>query len=120
MNSKEKKYSSLISGNLFFVKVLDEIGLKNNYIGYYYLVIIINLLVNENVPASSFYKNVYPIVAEIFNKSACTVERDIRILIDKCWSDKMKEVLHCKFLKIKPSCCRFIVLVKNHILSLIN
>ena len=120
MNSKEKKYSGMISGNLFFIKVLNEIGLKNNYMGYYYLVEIINLLINEKVKASSFCKNIYPVVAEMFNKSACTVERDIRILISKCWNEKMRLILQCKYVKAKPSCCRFIVLIKNHILSLIN
>ena len=120
MITKEKRYNNIISCNIFFKKALDDIGLKNNYIGYYYLVKIINLLINENVKAVSFYKNIYPQVAQIFNKSVCTVERNIRVLIDNCWNKNMKEILNCKFIKNKPSCCKFILIIKNYILSLIN
>ena len=120
MNSKEKRYYGVISCNLFFIKALDSIGLKNSYVGYYYLIEILNLLINEKVPACSFYKNVYPVIAIKFNKSACTVERNIRVLIDNCWDDKLKRVLNCKFISKKPSCCKFINYVKNYILSLLN
>jgi len=120
MLTKEERYSKLIAGNLFFIKVLDDIGIKNCYVGYYYLIGIINLLINEDVKARTFYKNIYPVVAERFNKSVCTVERDIRTLINKCWNEQIKNVLNCKHLRCKPTCCKFIILIKNYILSLIH
>lgn len=120
MNTKEEKFYSIVSPNLFFIKALDNIGLRNNYTGYYYLVEIVNQLINNNVKQSSFYKNVYPIVAQKFNKSVCTVERNIRVLINNCWSKTMSNNLKCQYIIKKPTCCRFISIIKNYILSLIN
>ena len=120
MKTKEEKYFKYISSNTFFIHTLDKIGLKNNYIGYYYLTEIINLLVNQNIEGASFYKNIYPLVAKTFNKSSCTVERDIRILINNCWNDKLKNNLKCNHMLRTPTCCQFIRLIRNYILSLLE
>ena len=84
MVTKEKKYLGLVSDNIFFIKIFNDIGLKSSYIGYYYLIAIMDMLINKEFKAKSFCKNIYPVVAKLFNKSVCTVERDIRILIDSC------------------------------------
>ena len=120
MNTKEEKYYKVVSCNLFFINALDKIGLKNNYIGYYYLIEIINLLINENIKSSSFYKNIYPSVAVKFNKTSCTVERNIRVLIDNCWTEELKYNLNCRYMCKKPTCCKFINLIKNYILTLLK
>lgn len=120
MSTKEKRYFKVISCNLFFINALDKIGLKNTYTGYYYLIEIINLIVNENIQASSFYKNIYPSVAVKFNKTSCTIERNIRILIDNCWTEDLKSILNCKYMYKKPTCCQFINLIKNYILKLLK
>ena len=114
MNTKTEKYNNITTGSLYFTKILKEIGLNDKYTGYYYLIEIVNLVINENIKPIKFYKNIYPLVAIKFNKTECTVERNIRNLIDKCWNNKMQQNLNCRFLNRKPSCCRFVVIVINY------
>ena len=62
----------------------------------------------------SFCKNIYPIVAKVYNKSACTVERDIRILIKKCSEAILIKKLNCTS---KVTCCKFIRSIYSYILK---
>lgn len=114
MSTKENKYGHAVADKIYFIKCLNELGLTKQYIGFYYMVLILDLLINGNVADKSFCKNVYPIVAKTYNKSACTVERDIRILIEKC--DKTKLAKKLNFAS-KITCCKFIRLINKYILN---
>ena len=121
MNTKEVTYGSQIANKRFFIKRITETGVKSNYIGFFYLVLIMDLLINKGYKAKCFYKNIYPIVAKKYNKSVCTVERNIRSLIDKSWENICSVCLICKQDKFaKPTCCGFITSIKNYILSCLN
>ena len=86
--------------------------------GFYYLIEILNLLINQGIKVKSYSNQIYPIVALKYNKSVCTIERNIRNLIDKCWSvDLLKRLNIFYHGNKKPSCCKFIELLKMYINS---
>lgn len=116
MTNKEIKYKDSINKVLFFVKQMDYLGLKRKYTGYYQLADILQFMINENHIVTSFSKQVYPIVSEKYNKPQWVIERNIRNLIDKCWNEEMKNKLKEFWPKDeKPSCCEFIIIVKQYI-----
>ncbi|MBQ9795412.1 MAG: hypothetical protein IJW36_00425 [Clostridia bacterium] len=115
MTAKEYKFKDKISGKVYFTKQLDILGIDRKYTGYFVLVEILNIMINEiEGKVRSFSKKIYPIVAERFNVADYTIERNIRNLIDKCWSKEMREELNYD-LDTKPKCQDFIYIVKEYI-----
>ena len=102
----------------FFVMKLAELGIYEKYTGYYFLVYILDLLINKRIKVKSFYKDVYPLVAKEYNKTECSIERDIRNLIKKIWqgeiNDRLSEVWGSK---TRPTCCKLIYVLKNYMYS---
>ena len=78
MCKKYDRFGNLIQGNKYFIKKLNELGLKQNFTGYYYIIDILDIMINKGIGEKSFSKNVYPIIAMKYNKSECTIERNIR------------------------------------------
>ena len=122
MTTKEMKFYKNIENKLFLVKKLKCIGVDNKYTGYFFLVEIMYILINE-LPHRiiSFSREVYPLVAERYNVSVCSIERDIRSVIEKCWSQEMAAKLNVFRLSSDRPCCRdFIFMIKNFILRQIT
>lgn len=116
MNTKEKKYSSKVAGKIYFIKQLNSLGLSNKYTGYYMIIEIIQILINEEVRVKSFSKEVYPVIAKKYGKTPCTVERNIRNLIEKSWNYDLMVKLNVYYpQEYKPTCCDFIYMIKNYI-----
>ncbi|MBQ8615406.1 MAG: sporulation initiation factor Spo0A C-terminal domain-containing protein [Clostridia bacterium] len=117
MTSKERKYGTIIADKVYFIKQLDSLGIDKNYTGYFMLVDIESMLVNQKDRVFSFSKEIYPIVAKKYNKAEFTVERNIRNLIDKCWTMELMEKLnHYLPDGQKPTCRDFIYMIKNFII----
>ena len=91
MNTKNEKYGNFISEKYFIKKCVKKCGVSQNYTAHYFLVDIIDLLVNENLKVKSFSREVYPMLAQKYNKKDCTIERNIRNAIDICWQNKDEE-----------------------------
>jgi len=116
MSNTERKYSNIVAKNKFFVKQLDNLGFNRKYLGFYMLIEIMGILINEGVRVTSFSKQVYPIIANKYGKSCCTVERNIRSLIMKSWSvDLMQKLQKYYPESFKPTCRDFIFMIKNYI-----
>ena len=116
MTAKEAKFGYLIKDNIYFMIQMDDLGIRRKYTGFFQLIEIIKVLVNDGVMVSSFSREVYPVVAAHYGKSVCTIERNIRNLIDKCWSKEMMEKLNVYFPENKkPSCQQFIYMCKNYV-----
>lgn len=116
MTSKELKYNGLIANRIYFIKQIDLLGISKKYTGYYELVEIVNILINEiSCKVVSFSRQVYPIVAQRFNAGVGTIERNIRNLIDKCWNEELLRKLNLAQDTAKPCCQMFIFLIKNYI-----
>ena len=121
MSPKELRYGKNIANKVFFVKVLDELGIDKKYLGYYLLIELMEILINHEKRIKSFSSEVYPIIAVKYGKTSCTIERNIRSLISKCWNIDMMEKLNTYYPDGKnPSCQAFIYLVKNYIMQKIS
>ena len=116
MTAKEKRYIDKVANNLFFVNQLDCLGISRRYLGFYMLIDIMQLMINEGIAVFSFSKQIYPVVAEKYNKTVWTVERNIRNIIDKCWNMDLMTKLNVYMID-KPSCCDFIYAVKTYIMK---
>lgn len=121
MSPKEIKYGKNIEGNIYFVKQLDNLGISRKYTGFYLMVELMNVLINEDRKISSFSKQIYPQIAEKYGKTTCTIERNIRNLISRCWNISMMEKLGTYVPESKrPTCRTFVFLVKNYITKQIS
>lgn len=117
MTTKEIKYKDKIANKVFFIKILDELGIQRKYMGYYLLIELMEVLINQEKRVRSFSHEVYPIIAEKYGKTSCTIERNIRNLIEKNWCDELMEKLNVFYAEDqKPTCREFVYLVKNYIL----
>ena len=116
MSPKEIRYGKNVASNIYFLKQLDELGVYRKYTGFYLLVEIMQLLINEDKRIVSFSKQVYPIIAQKYGKTDCTIERNIRNLIHKCWNYDMMIKLNTYYpLDEMPTCREFVYLVKDYI-----
>ena len=121
MSPKEIKYGGHISNKIFFVKQLDNLGIKKKYLGYYSLVELMDILINKDVDIKSFSKEVYPFIANKYGKTTCTIERNLRNVIQQCWCFELMEKLNCYYAENdKPTCREFVYLVKEYILKQIS
>lgn len=116
MSPKELKYGKNIENKIYFVKQLDDLGIKKKYLGYYLLIELMEILINQEKRIKSFSKQVYPIIAKKYGKTPCTIERNIRSLIEKSWSVELMGKLNVYYIESKrPTCREFVYLVKNYI-----
>lgn len=118
MSKITEKYAYILSENLFFDKILESLGGDKSYMGYYQIVEILSMLINEKIAGRSFSREVYPRVAKKLGVSEASIERDIRNFIDKNWNEKMKAGLYPFWASDeKPTCCKFLFMVKSYTLS---
>ena len=121
MSAKELKYGKNIETKVFFVKQLDELGISKRYLGYYLLVELMEIMINQDRRIKSFSAEVYPKIAVKYGKTSCTIERNIRSLIEKCWNMDLMEKLNTYYPDGKcPSCQSFVYLIKNYIIKKIS
>ncbi len=118
MGIKESRCREVVSKNFLVTKRVKGLGIPATYMAYYYLIDILDLLVNNDVTIRSFSREIYPILAKKYNKSECTIERDIRNIINVFWENQLKDKLNSYWTKEKqPRCREFIWLVKNYLIE---
>ena len=118
MCNKQNFYFKHVLQNHYFNKSLSRLGIETKYIGFYYLSNIMDELINNQISVHSFSRQVYPALAEKYNKSDLTIERDIRNLIAVKWETNLKNKLsHYWFKEYPPSCCQFIRIIKHYLID---
>ena len=101
---------------VYFKLILERLGVKKKYIGYYCLLESLDVIINGKTQVRNFQQEVYPYVSAKMKVSQWTIERNIRNLIDKSWSYSMMERLGVYYPEgKKPACRQFIFLVKRYI-----
>lgn len=101
---------------IYFKLILERLGVKKKYIGYYFLLEVLDIIINGDVVIRNFQQQVYPCISEKMKVSLCTIERNIRNLIDKSWSYSMMERLGVYYPNgKKPACRQFVLLVKKYV-----
>ena len=119
MCNKEQKYMPILPRDYFIIKRIGDLGITRNYTGFYYIVEIMDYLINQEMVIKSFSREIYPSLAEKYGKKSCTVERDIRNVIDKLWEGTLKEKLVSYWDKDrKPTCHDFIHILRKYLLML--
>ena len=115
---KTEKFTKKISKSYYIKKRVYDLGITDNYIGYYYLIDILDIIINKQKSIRCFSKEVYPNLAEKYNTNDCTIERNIRNIIKVNWEINLKHKLK-NFWRdnSRPTCCKFIYIVKNYVLS---
>ena len=109
MGVKAEKCVKCVTHNYFINKKLIELGIGENYIAHYYLVDILDILINVNPVVRSFSREIYPQVAKRYDKSPCTVERDIRNVIKTFWDKSLKDKLYEFWGRDYPPCCHELI-----------
>ena len=113
---KNIKFDADAEKLIYFKMILEGLGVKKKYIGYYCLLETLNLIINAKGIVRNFQREVYPFVSAKMQVSQCTIERNIRNLIDKCWTYSMMERLGVYYPEgRKPACRQFVFLVKRYI-----
>lgn len=117
MGVKAQKYGGPVSKNYFIIKKINELGITQKYNGYYFLIDILDMLMNEYPVIRSFSREIYPVIAKKYNINQAIIERDIRNVIKKLWQPVLKNKLKQFWDKDSvPSCCKFIYLIKNYLI----
>ena len=116
MNTKEKRFNDKISKHLFFKKKVDELKISNKYTGYYLIIEIIAEIMDKR-KTISFSREIYPIIAKHFNINDCTIERNIRNLIQKgCCNIETEKIGINSIDGLQDLTCRkFIYMIKDYI-----
>ena len=119
MGLKAEKYSIYLKQHYYFNRKIRELGITINFIGFYYLAEIMELLINQGLVVRSFSKQIYPILAEKYCKKECTIERDIRNVINTFWCKTLKDKLgkYWSGEREKPTCQELIYMIKNYIID---
>ena len=119
MGRKEIRFKNYVNDNIYFINQLENINLSAKYTGYYYLIKILDVVINGEIKVKSFSREVYPIVAKHFGINECTIERNLRILIKNCWNDDVSKRLNVKHAKA-PTCCNFLKIIIKNVLEKIK
>lgn len=117
MGRKIDECAEKMSKNFFIEYKLLKIGFRNDKIGYYYLIDILDILINEGRIVHNFSKEIYPEIASKYNRNICTIERDIRSYINALWDIVLKDKLADFWMdSARPTCRQFIFLLKTYIM----
>ena len=117
MYKYEQKYNQICTKNYYLRKKVNDLGITKKYTGYYFLLDILDEIINKSRSIKSFSREIYPELAMKYEKHDCSIERDIRNLISKLWDNGLKEKLNSLWITDdKPTCREFIYLVRNYVL----
>ncbi len=118
MYKYEEEYTKIVTKNYFLTKKITDLGITKKYTAYYFLLDILDEIINKQRIIKSFSREVYPGLASKYGKHDCSIERDIRNLIATLWDRKLKDKLAYFYSgEGKPTCNEFIYLIKNYILA---
>lgn len=119
MENLKEDYNFIEKEHRYIARQLRELGFKRYSLGYFFLIIVEDILMNRRWKVNSFYKDIYPYVAKMFSRKAWTVERNIRHAIDRIWDSK-KNFKAKELFSYKPRCRELAYAVKNYLLTLIS
>ena len=86
-------------------KLLRDLGMRENLIGYKYILCSVNICLEDDSAIENLKNNVYPKVAEKFNTKALYIEKSIRNVINCSWNDDSPE-LYKKLISYSSKDCK--------------
>ena len=99
-------------------KIIRYFRITSNYKGYRLVIDAVKMYVENNGECLKITKDIYPSLATKYNMSACSVERDIRTIVETCWRNDRRAVEQLLGYKINkcPSNSVFIDAIAYHII----
>ncbi len=98
--------------------LVRSLGIGATYRGYKYLNCAISLCIQDEDYLLGISKLLYPRIAEIYQTSVCSVERDLRTVVNVCWERGNKGLLKeisLYPLSNKPTTGEFLDILTDHI-----
>ena len=78
--------------------LLRELGIHATYKGYHFLMMALEMALENEKHLSNYSKTIFPTVARNYQSTPARIERDIRTVIEHCWNCSGRE----KLLEIAP------------------
>jgi two-component system response regulator (stage 0 sporulation protein A) len=100
--------------------LVRSLGIGGNYLGYRYLIQAIALCLKDEDYLLGVSKVLYPEIARNFQTSACSVERNLRTVVNVCWergNRNLLEDLSPYPLSDKPTTGEFLDILIGHLTS---
>ena len=99
--------------------LLESFGLGNRYIGFHYIVMAIELIMEDEARLQAVNKEIYAVIADAYHCKYTSVERSIRVAIGRAWTineQAMKEMAPYPLLS-KPTNAEFLELLSQYALK---
>lgn len=74
-------------------RLVRSLGIGGNYQGYRYLLYAITLCLQNEEYLLSVSKMLYPEIAHAYQTTACSVERNLRTVVNVCWERGNRSLL---------------------------
>lgn len=78
-------------------KTVRSLGIARTYLGYYFLIDAVKLVLDNETLLFSVCRKLYPAVARIHHTTADNVERNLRTAIRACWEHGNRSLLESMF-----------------------
>lgn len=98
--------------------LVRSLGISATYRGYRYLIYAVILCLEDEDYLLGISKLLYPMVAKKYQASTCSVERDLRTVINVCWERGNKGLLKeisLYPLLTKPTAGEFLDILTHHL-----
>ena len=102
-------------------RTVRALGIGRTYLGYYFLIDSVRLVLDNEVLLFSVCRKLYPTVARIHHTTADNVERNLRTAIRACWEHGNRSLLESMFpypLYARPSASEVIDAIADYCRSL--
>lgn len=73
--------------------LIRSLGIGGNYQGYRYVVYAVRLCLEDEDYLLSVSKLLYPEIARTFRTTSCSVERNLRTVVNVCWERGNRDLL---------------------------
>lgn len=98
--------------------LVRSLGIGATYRGYRYLTLALTLCVEDEDYLLGISKLLYPYIAQTYQTSVSSVERDLRTVVTVCWErgnrELLKKISPCP-LYTKPTTGEFLDILTNHL-----
>ena len=99
-------------------RLIRTLGIGATYRGYHYINYGIRLCLQDENHLLSISKILYPQIAHTFQTTSCSVERDIRTVINVCWERGNRDYLKSLALyplETRPTVSEFLDILVGHL-----
>lgn len=111
------KYSDIPDLQSRICDLLHELGVSSKYIGFFYTMDAVMLVIDKPQSVNMITKQLYPEIAQRYGVTWNTVERNIRTIILAVWNKRRAELEHMAGFAFenKPNTAQFISILADYV-----